>query len=216
MSPITLIAEGALLGLTLSLFFGFGPAFFMLVQTSIHRGFWSAVLLAIGIFLNDLFMVLICLMGSVQIITEPSNYFWFGIVSGIVLILFGLVTYTRKAVSNSQDIELPLQVKGPHWFVFIAKGFFSNIANPFVWIFWIGVVVGISARFGGNEHELVYFFGGTLSVVLLSDVTKAYAAYNIKRFITPRFIVILNKVVGICLIGFGLFLMGKVMVERFL
>ncbi len=216
MSPITLIAEGALLGLTLSLFFGFGPAFFMLVQTSIHRGFWSAVLLAIGIFLNDLFMVLICLMGSVQIITEPSNYFWFGIVSGIVLMLFGLVTYTRKADTVSQNIEIPLKVKGPHWFVYVAKGFISNIANPFVWIFWIGVVVGISARFGGNEHELVYFFGGTLSVVLITDITKAYAAYNIKRFITPRFIEALNKIVGICLIGFGLFLMGKVMVERFL
>jgi threonine/homoserine/homoserine lactone efflux protein len=215
-SPITLIAEGAILGLTLSLFFGFGPAFFMLVQTSIHRGFWSAVLLATGIFLNDLFMVLICLMGSVQIITVPSNYFWFGIVSGIVLILFGLVTYSRKVDSQPNNIQIPINVKGPHWFVYVAKGFFSNIANPFVWIFWIGVVVGISARFGGSEHELAYFFGGTLSVVLLSDVSKAYAAFTIKRFITPRFIEVLNKIVGICLIGFGLFLIGKVMAERFL
>jgi threonine/homoserine/homoserine lactone efflux protein len=213
---LTLFAEGALLGLTLALFFGFGPAFFMLVQTSIHRGFWSAVWLAIGIFLNDLFMVFICLMGSVQIITEPSNYFWFGIASGIVLIIFGLVTYSRKVVTKppSPD-DLPIKLSGPPWFVYVAKGFFTNIVNPFIWIFWIGVVVGISARLGGQEMELIYFFGGTLFIVLTSDIIKAYAAFSLKRFVTPAFVRGLNKVVGMGLIGFGLFLIIRVFVDKF-
>lgn len=212
---LTLFAEGALLGLTLALFFGFGPAFFMLVQTSIHRGFVSAVWLAIGIFLNDLFMVVICLMGSVQIITEPSNYFWFGIASGMVLIVFGLVTYSRKVVTKPPSAEdLPIQVSGPPWFVYVAKGFFTNIVNPFVWIFWIGVVVGISARLGGQEKELTYFFGGTLLIVIISDIIKAYAAYNIKRFVTPIFIRRMNQIVGVCLIGFGIFLIAKVFIDK--
>ncbi len=212
----TIFAEGALLGLTLALFFGFGPAFFMLVQTSIHRGFWSAVWLAVGIFLNDLFMVFICLMGSVQIITEPDNYLWFGIISGIVLMLFGIVTYNRKVLPvNNQQVDIQLKVKGPRWFVYVAKGFVSNIVNPFVWVFWIGVVVGITTRFSGQQLELIYFFSGTLLVVIISDISKAYAAYSIKRFITPRFIAMLNKGVGICLVLFGLFLMGRVIYEQF-
>ncbi len=93
----SIFLEGALLGLTLATFFGFGPAFFALVQTSIHRGgFGPAALLAVGIFLNDVLMVVLCLMGAVQIVTEPSNYLWFGISSGIILIIFGLVTYTER------------------------------------------------------------------------------------------------------------------------
>lgn len=207
----SIVLEGALLGLTLATFFGFGPAFFALVQTSIHRGLGPAVLLAVGIFLNDLVMVVLCLMGAVQIVTEPSNYFWFGIASGLILMLFGLVTFSRKVVTEMPDNgELPIKVSGPRWFTYVAKGFFMNIVNPFVWIFWIGVVVGISARFGGSEHELIYFFASTLIVVLASDIAKAYGAYSIKRFLNMKTIGVFNKIAGIGLIGFGLFLIFRV------
>ncbi len=207
--------EGVLLGITLATFFGFGPAFFSLVQTSIHRGFWPATLLAIGIFLNDLLMVVLCLMGAVQIVTEPSNYLWFGIASGAILIIFGLVTYTRKVVTEgNENPELPVKISGPRWFTYIAKGFFMNVINPFVWIFWIGVVVGISARFGGKELELTYFFAGTLMIVLLSDIGKAYAAFSIKRFLNQKVIGMFNRSAGIGLMAFGLFLMIKVVWEH--
>ena len=209
-----LFFEGILLGLTLVTFFGFGPAFFALVQTSIHRGFGPAALLAIGIFLNDVVMVVLCLMGAVQIVTAPSNYIWFGISSGVILIIFGLVTYNRKVSTPSEsaddDMELPVQMKGPRWFTYIAKGFFMNIVNPFVWIFWVGVVVGISARMGGDETRLTTFFSGTLITVLLGDLLKAYGAYSIKRFFTTRMIGMLNKIAGIGLIIFALFLIGRV------
>ena len=213
---LALIFEGVLLGLTLATFFGFGPAFFSLVQTSIHRGFNSAVLLAIGIFLNDLVMVVLCLMGAIQIVTAPSNYLWFGLSSGVILMIFGLVTYSRKVVTTvpeTDNDDLPIHVKGPRWFIFIAKGFFMNIVNPFVWIFWVGVIVGISSRFGGNEKELIYFFSGTLLTVLLTDIGKAYAAYNIKRFLTDHMISLFNKIAGIGLMAFGLFLIGKVLFD---
>lgn len=212
-----LFFEGVLLGLTLATFFGFGPAFFALVQTSIHRGFGPAALLAIGIFLNDVVMVVLCLMGAVQIVTAPSNYFWFGISSGIILIIFGLVTYTRKVNepkdTADDDVDIPMQVNGPRWFTYIAKGFFMNIVNPFVWIFWVGVVVGISARMGGDDTKLTTFFSGTLIIVLLSDLLKAYGAYSIKRFFTSKMIGLLNKIAGIGLIIFGFFLIGRVIFE---
>lgn len=221
-----LFFEGMLLGLTLATFFGFGPAFFALVQTSIHRGFKSAALLAFGIFLNDLLMVVLCLMGSIQIVTEPSNYFWFGITAGVVLVIFGLVTYSRKVAEqkdsdNDSDDEndnnnLPIVVKGPPWITYIAKGFFMNIVNPFVWIFWVGVVVGISARLGGDEHELTSFFSGTLIVVLLSDLLKAYAAYSLKKFLTAHMIRLFNKIAGAGLILFGIYLIGRVIFDALL
>jgi threonine/homoserine/homoserine lactone efflux protein len=59
----------------------------------------------------------------------------------------------------------------------------------------------------------VYFFGGTLLTVLATDIGKAYAAYNIKRFLTDRMIGIFNKIAGIGLIVFGLFLIVKVIIE---
>ncbi len=213
---VGLLLEGALLGLALATFFGFGPAFFSLVQTSIHRGFWPAVLLALGVFLNDTLMVVLCLMGAVQIITEPSNYLWFGIAGGLILIIFGLVTFSRKVITEAvENPDLPVQISGPRWFTYIAKGFFMNIINPFVWVFWIGVVVGISARFGGDGLKLTYFFGATLLTVFLTDISKAFTAFSIKRFLNQNVIGWFNKVAGIGLVGFGVFLIVKVIWDHF-
>lgn len=207
---VAIIGEGILLGLTLATFFGMGPAFFALVQTSIHRGLLPASILAFGIFLCDVLMVFLCLVGAVQIITEPSNQLLFGIASGLILVLFGFVTYNRKpTVNNGENNDVATMPSQPRMFTYFAKGFVMNIINPFVWIFWIGVVVGISARYGSQERELRWFFSGTLLTVLVTDLLKAYGAYNIKRLLTPSKIHLLNRVAGIGLIGFGLFVIVR-------
>ena len=41
-----------------------GPGFFALLQTSIHRGFRAGMCLSIGIFLSDVFVLLLCYFGS--------------------------------------------------------------------------------------------------------------------------------------------------------
>ena len=116
------LIEGVILGLTLSIFFGFGPALFALLQTTIHRGFISGLMLAIGIFLSDLVLVGLCFVGAIQIISKPENNLAFAIISGIVLIIFGIVTYTRPVQLNSDGDEI--KIKAPWLGTYIFKGFF--------------------------------------------------------------------------------------------
>jgi threonine/homoserine/homoserine lactone efflux protein len=67
-----------------------------------------------------------------------------------------------------------------------------------------------------TKKSSIYFFGGTLIVVLVSDMYgKAYASFSIKRFLNMRTIGVFNKVAGVGLIGFGLFMIGKVIVDMF-
>jgi threonine/homoserine/homoserine lactone efflux protein len=200
------LIEGIILGLTLAIFFGFGPALFALLQTTIHRGFLSGLLLAIGIFLSDLVLVALCFAGAIQIISKPENNLAFAIISGIVLIIFGIVTYTRKApVNNSAEIK----IKTPWSGTYILKGFFLNIANPFVWIFWMGVVVGMTANYEANVRSMYIFFSATLLTVLSTDILKCFASYKIKRFLTPKTMFLINRIAGIGLILFGIFLIAK-------
>ncbi|MDR0969214.1 MAG: LysE family translocator [Lentimicrobiaceae bacterium] len=206
--------DGILLGLTLAIFFGFGPAFFALIQTSIHRGFKSAAWLVLGIFLNDLFMVFICLMSSISIITEASNQMLFSLVAGIVLILFGIYTFTRKAkeiqtndeVYDREIVVIKKKNTDPKWFTFIIKGFFMNIINPSLWLFWIGWVTLVSAQKAGNERSLIVFFIGTLLTILCTDLLKAFGAYSVKRFFTSKMMGIMNKIAGIGLMCFGIYM----------
>lgn len=200
------LIEGVILGLTLAMFFGFGPALFALLQTTIHRGFVSGLMLAIGIFLSDLVLVALCFVGAIQIISKPENNFVFAIISGIVLIIFGIVTYTRPIYLNKSS---EIKVKTPWLGTYIFKGFFLNIANPFVWIFWMGVVVGITANYEADVRSLYIFFSATLLTVLSTDILKCFASYKIKRFLTPNIMLWINRIAGIGLVLFGLFLMIK-------
>ena len=71
------IIEGVILGLTLSIFFSFGPALVAEIQTSILRGFWAAVLLAFGVFLSDALLVALGFLGAVQIFESNKIITWF-------------------------------------------------------------------------------------------------------------------------------------------
>ncbi len=197
--------EGTILGFSLAFLFGFGPAFFALIQTGIHRGFWSGFSLAIGIFLNDLIIIFIAVFGATSIFGGKENYQIMGVVGGILLIIFGVVTFFNKVKQNESENQ-EVDIKTPHPIIFIGKGFLLNAANPFVWIFWVSIVVGITARFAARPNELYLFFAGALSVVFITDIIKTFAASRFKKFATHKFLVLVNKLAGIALVLFGVFL----------
>jgi threonine/homoserine/homoserine lactone efflux protein len=198
--------QGIILGLTLSALLG--PALFTLLQTSIHRGLKSGIFLAFGIFLSDVSVVYLALLGALQLINQKNNYIIIGIIGGSILIGFGIYTFLHKIhiEDNNQDIEI--RVPGP--LTYVLKGFFLNIMNPFVWFFWISAMVGVSASSGGVKHEIVAFFIGTLLTVFGADVLKVFIAHRIKDHLNVNILVRVNHFVGILLIVFGLFLIIRV------
>ncbi|MFA5418564.1 MAG: LysE family translocator [Bacteroidales bacterium] len=205
---MSVFLEGTILGFSLALLFGFGPAFFALIQTGIHRGFWPGMLLATGIFINDVVIVLISLLGATSILHEPTHYQTMGIVGGGLLIVFGILTYKHKTQLKEADDE-NIEIKSPHPLIYVGKGFLLNAANPFVWIFWISIVMGITSRYGAQKIDLFLFFAGTLAIVYSTDIIKTFAASRFKNFATNKFLILINKLAGIALVGFGIFLIFR-------
>jgi len=204
---MSIFVEGMVLGLSLAFLFGFGPAFFALIQTGIQRGFWAGALLAFGIMLNDAVVVSLSLLGVAQVFAGTENYNYLGIVGGAILIVFGLVTFKKKAESgNTENQEI---TDSPHPVQLIVKGFLLNVANPFVWLFWIGISVGILARFSGNTSHMILFFTGTLSVVFTTDLLKTFLASQLKKFVNDKFLLLVNKIAGLALVGFGIYLIVR-------
>ena len=202
--------EGILLGFSLAFIFGFGPAFFALIQTALHRGFWAGVLLAFGIFLNDLVIVVLGLLGSVNVIKGSENYQLMGIIGGALLIIFGIVTYTREKTASTTEQTSNGE---PAAWVYIGKGFLLNLMNPFVWIFWLTVIVSATATYKADTFSLTLFFSGTLGVVLISDTLKVALAARLSNFINDRFLIKINKIAGVALVLFGVFLILRGILE---
>jgi len=197
------IRDGLLLGVTLATLFGFGPALLALVQTSISRGFKAGVSLAFGVFLSDLFLVLLSFEGVIQVVEQPKNKLAFGIVSGLILIIFGIITYIRKPKTKADEIT----VKDPKTITYILKGFFLNVANPFIWIFWMGSMVAITSNYEKDEKAILTMFTVTLITVFLSDTLKSYLAGKLKPLLTVKLLTLINSIAGIGLILFGISLM---------
>jgi threonine/homoserine/homoserine lactone efflux protein len=206
-SFINIFLEGTALGFSLAFLFGFGPAFFALIQTGIHRGFVPAVLLAVGILLNDAAIISLTVFGATEILSEVEKYEIIGIIGGVIIIVFGIVSYRRSGEFKSNGDEMVLSQ--PKYIVYISKGFLLNLVNPFVWMFWLGIVVGITARFSANATNVFIFFAGTLSIVFLTDILKGFMAARLKKHLTDKFLIVINKIAGIALVGFGIFLIIK-------
>ncbi|OQX75928.1 MAG: hypothetical protein B6D61_09575 [Bacteroidetes bacterium 4484_249] len=163
MSPFL---QGILLGLTFAVLLG--PAFFALIQTSIQRGFRKGALLATGIFFSDLFALVLCYFGAMQILgSDPRENIYFSIIGGIILIIFGTFTFSRKIADNPEDGKNNnLEEKFSKPYLYVIKGFLLNIFNPGMWFIWITIVVSLSANFGVNSKAIYNFLAGSGLVLI--------------------------------------------------
>lgn len=234
--------HGALMGLTLATVFGIGPAFFLLIQTSISKGFRKALMFDVGVMLSDIIVVVLMMMTSIQLTFDGGgNGLVAGITAGLIVIGFGIFTYyskPEKIVARSEkksaqleevekkfekidqrldkiDEKLDIKREGPRWYVYLSKGFIMNIFNPFIWVFWMGSVATVSGSdvYDGNESLVTLFFLGTFATVFAIDILKIVGAYSLKRFFTERRMKLLNQGTGIVLALCGVILIIRVIVK---
>lgn len=195
-----IIFNGIKLGLVLA--FLIGPVFFTIIQTSVERGFWNGVLVSLGVSLSDILYVTICYFGVIQFINEPNFRESLAYAGGGILVLFGLYHLFIKSKRNIQVAVAA--VEGRKMYRYFAKGFIINGLSPMVLIFWIGTISVASLDFGYSRgYEFFIFFSIVLITVLATDILKAYLADKLRRLVTKRLMMIMNVIVGICLIIFG-------------
>ena len=193
------IINGVVFGLVLSVLVG--PVFFMLLQTSIQYGFKKALLVAIGISLSDIFYISLAYFGLAAVLERSGVQAYLGYGGGSVLILFGLASILKKSIVGNPAYQTK-SVDG--FYRFISRGLLVNGMSPFVLIFWLGTMSLATVKYAYRGYELLAFFVSMLLIVFGVDCLKAHLANKLRSVITKRLMKIINAVVGITLIGFGL------------
>ena len=201
------LIEGIILGITLA--FLIGPSFIALVQTSINNGFYAGIQFALGIALSDITLIALTYLGALQLVQSTQNQITVGIIGGVILMGFGVYTFTRKQKITTQ-VPIAVKVQSGKFFKHFSKGFFLNIFNPFLLVFWIGVVGLASSKYGVHSREMLIFFTGAIGAVILTDIFKCFIAHRIKQHLNFKTLTVINRVVGICLVGFGIGLIIRV------
>jgi threonine/homoserine/homoserine lactone efflux protein len=194
------ILEGISMGLVLSAMIG--PVFFSLVQGSLLHGFRYSFALALGVLLSDTLYVLVTFFG-LQLFSDTKFFeMILGYGGGLILMGFGLKSLYKKSVDriSTGGIDLPKARKRSAFL----KGFGINGVNPFVMLFWISIVGIVETKKNFLPRDIAYFYTGILLTVFAIDLLKALIAKQMARWVTPSVMWVLNKVVGLIIIGFGL------------
>lgn len=196
--------QGILPGLILSA--AIGPVFFMLVQTSIQRGFKLAMTMEFGIIMSDAFCIICAYFGLASFFQNPEYKNIIFSIGSLVLVIFGVVMFlSHKKVNFQVDDELK---KGDKTKLFW-KGFLFNISNPSVIFFWMAFVGLSLPRFSDSRVNVAAYFLGTVITVFSIDVLKAWSANKIKKFMTQKAMVNFNKIAGLGICIFGIFIFFK-------
>lgn len=179
-----------------------GPVFFAILKSSVERGFWVGVLVAVGVSISDLLYVLICYFGLSAFVTQPGVKLYMGVAGGGILLCFG--AYYLLVKSWQGTFANPESVQERHTYRYLAKGFLINSLSPMVPLFWIGAVSVATIDFGYTSGStFAVFFTGVLVTAFATDVAKAYLAGRLRNLITKRLLMMLNIGVGAVLILFG-------------
>jgi threonine/homoserine/homoserine lactone efflux protein len=199
------ILSGIPWGIFLS--FMIGPVFFILLETSIIKGFRAALVFDLGVVLGDVVFITIAYLGSYRLITsinDNSALFMFG---GIVMLAYGIVSYLglrkgRKIDTDKIDKEI---IKKDYLGLFI-KGFFLNIINIGVLGFWLAVIISVGPKLEMQNSRMLTFFISVITSYLLVDCIKILLAKQLKHKLTPINILKIKKAISIVLMVFGVVL----------
>ncbi len=190
------------LGLTLS--FAAGPVFFVVIETSISIGKSKALMLDFGAVTADLVFISIAFYGSQSLIGFLQNI-WISSISALAIISFGFY-YLRKA-RNSGQFQRSVTLSRKRYYFF--KGFLLNIFNVGVLFYWIATTIAVGSLLDHKPEKMISFFLSVIVVYLIIDVFKIFFANRFKERLKGRRIQLVESFIGILMIGFGLFIIGR-------
>lgn len=202
-----LFVTGILLGFFLS--FMIGPVFFILIETSITKGFKAALTFDAGVIIADISFILIAYFSSFQLINRIKDdpaLFLFG---GMIMITYGTISFIRLQKLKKAEIHIEATSYKNNYFSLFAKGFLLNFINVGVLGFWLTIIITVGPQLEMNHGKMINFFAFVIGAYLLTDIFKMLLAKQLKSKLTPKNILKVKKISCVLLIVFGLVIMSK-------
>ncbi|MEP7165008.1 MAG: LysE family transporter [Ferruginibacter sp.] len=192
------IISGLLLGL--ALVFSVGPVIFTIIKLRINYGLASAFYFIGGVWLSDIFWVVIANAFSGLFESLISHKKPIGIAGGAFLISLGIYYLFFKKYHSKEDLDKGVKIgNATHARLFIT-GFLINTLNPGVIALWFAAA---TKSLSNTFDERVVIFSICLLLNMSADFLKINLAGRLRTKLTDRNITIINKISGLMFIIFG-------------
>ncbi|RZK50508.1 MAG: LysE family translocator [Pedobacter sp.] len=201
------MVEAVLLGIAAGLISSFltGPVFFAMIKTSIEKGFKAGFSLAVGVIISDILLIGLVLFGS-QFFAYKSDFDkYIGLIGGVFLSGIGIY-YVFNTIKIQYDPEnLPKVSKRGY----LLKGFLMCVLTPSTLMFWLIVTSIISVKLNDNLNEKLICLLIAMATQLWVDGFKCYFSSKLRYKIKEKSLQTLNKVAGLIIIAFAIWLLLK-------
>ncbi len=188
--------------------FMIGPVFFVLIETSVTKGFRAAVAFDLGVIIADIIFIGVAYFSSFQLLENLSNQPGLYVFGGTILAVYGLIIFLKKPKRNDLKAQLSNSFKVNYIELFI-KGFLLNFINVGVLIFWLGIIIVTGPSLENDINRFYVFFGSLIVAYFITDLFKILLAKQLKKQLTLKIILKIKKLLGIILLICGMVLITK-------
>ena len=203
---IAAVIKGLFLGVLLAI--SVGPIIFAIIKQSINNGHKAGYIFVAGVSSSDVLLLLVCNFFTSLFQSALAHKNMIAISGSIFLVAVGIYTFFFKKVTVDEENNLKEKEFKTHHFIGIyLAGFFMNILNPAVFIFWFvwsAAILADSTQYPNPFEYRVIVFGTCLIFVLLTDILKVAVAGRLRPKLTAKNLHFINKLSGVILIGFGI------------
>jgi threonine/homoserine/homoserine lactone efflux protein len=203
---IAAVIKGLFLGILLAI--SVGPIIFAIIKQSINNGHKAGYIFVAGVSSSDVLLLLVCNFFTSLFQSALAHKNMIAISGSIFLVAVGIYTFFFKKVAVDEENNLKEKEFKTHHFIGIyLAGFFMNILNPAVFIFWFvwsAAILADSTQYPNPFEYRVIVFGTCLIFVLLTDILKVAVAGRLRPKLTAKNLHFINKLSGVILIGFGI------------
>ena len=188
-----------------------GPVFFVLLETSVVKGFKAAIVFDLGVVLADIIFIVIAFFSSyrlIQSIKDDPALFIFG---GLVMLTYGIISFAKNRKESKKSIDEidPKELAKTNYLSLFIKGFFLNFINIGVLGFWLAILITVGPQLELQTSRMLTFFSTLIVTYFITDIFKILLAKQLRNKLNPKNILLIKKVISIILIVCGVFLLSQ-------
>lgn len=197
--------------------FMIGPVFFVLLETSVVKGFRAALVFDMGVVLADIVFITIAFFSSyrlIQSIKDDPALFIFG---GLVMLTYGIISFVnnQKEAKKAKIDEIdPKELAKTNYLTLFIKGFFLNFINIGVLGFWLAILITIGPQLELKTSRMLTFFITLIIVYFVTDIFKILLAKQLRTKLTQKNILLIKKIISVVLIICGVVLLSQAWIPK--
>ncbi len=186
--------------ISLLLVFSVGPVVFTIIKQSINNGRAGGFSFVAGVWLSDLFWVILSNVFS-ELVGQMLHFKKeIGFAGSLFLLALGIYYLFFKKIHLKED-EAKIKITTSKHAQLVLSGFVINSVNPAVMAFWLTTATAIAASH--NLKERIIIFTTCIVINTTVDILKVLLAGKIRKSLNEKNISLINKISGLILLSFA-------------